>query len=356
MRINVEVFKNVLELTEEEFSEYEEMVKDFEKLHSDKNFYLGELVNVYCLAIKDEKKLLFHERKYTRFVKKHYGILNTLVCGDDVFERFMDAVTMDYNYAKENYGNKEEIIKRLNWLLELDILKFDALSENDDFCNANYYSMDERELFFEIEHGFSKTGLFTDGNIIFKDDSGYISEEYRIEYHDCIHDRYPVLVTDANYVLGYTKSSRSFSDKCVLKTNMKIKNLMFDIDSLPTYDELQNGVFPKDVADYIAGKEKIMNQKKTIIDTVYNVGEISETIKRLLSKLEYYTVKYELTGDREEAKSIKAKLDVIKELYNDLIALKESIINDCFEDELMDEQELSKKLTKKRWDSIDTCC
>ena len=58
----------------------------------------------------------------------------------------------------------------------------------------------------------------------------------------------------------------------------------------------------------------------------------------------------------EEAKAIKAKLEVINELYNDVIALKNAVTNESFENELMDERELGKALQKKRWESIDSHC
>lgn len=357
--MNVEILKNILELNEEEFTEYNEMVDDLEQLQNHKNFYIGQLVSTYYDVVKEEKKLLFHERKYTRFVKKHYGILNTLVSENKsgLMTSFVALIHLDFDYVKQNYGNKDEIIKRLKKLLELNILEFDMLTEENCFYDVD---SNERELFFEIDkftHG-EKKGLFTDGNITFKDDSGYFKENtpFKIEYHNSIHDIYPVEVNDANYVLRYSLSKFVFSDKIDCHVNMKIKNLMFDTDSLPTYEELQNGVFPKNVADYIADKELLMSQKQDVVDNVYEVETIEKTINSLLSKLENYTEKYEITKDLEEAKAIKAKLEVINELYNDVIALKNAVTNESFENELMDERELGKALQKKRWESIDSHC
>lgn len=354
MSINVKVLKNILELDEEKFSECKEMFKDLKELMKDETFSLIDLEQVYYYAEKkDEMKLLFYKKKYTRFIKKYYSILHTLNSDKNLilYGIIFAVVNLDYDYVKQNYDNKDEVLKRLNKLLELNILEFKALSGDENFYNADSHFSDERELFFEIEkYGSSRKGLFTDGDLTFKDDNGYFIKTgvCKIEYHNSLHDIYPVEVANANYVLQWKISQRHFGDEYGFKADMKIKNLMFDIDSLPTYEELQKGVFPKKVADHIAYREDIAVQKMAVVDTIYNVDDMGETIKRLLSGLEYYTEQYEITKDREEAKAIKAKLGTIKELYTDVVALKEAVADECFENELMDEQELEKALTKKR--------
>ena len=347
MDINVEYLKKVLNLTEEEFALYGEMLSELNELKDDEDLDLRKCVwkceDVYSDIIHNVKfSILFYTRKYVKFVKKHMDIL-TIMMGNS--RRDFINLIIPYDYLKECYENKEEILKRLDKLLELNISEFTFLSESEDFSNSFGY---DKGLYFEIEKDSNnRKGFFTDGDIEIKDQEFFAADKfgYQRECHNLIRDTYLSEVTGANYLLHFSTVG------CWFQYRMQIKNLMFDIDTLPTLEEFENGVFPESVMEEIESLQDLANQKQGYIDAVYDLDNINDMVKKLLSMCEYYTKQCELTRCQKEAKAIKQKLSVLRELYSDVCMLSDALTNECFDNALMDGKELDRALTKKRLNS-----
>lgn len=344
MKVDVIFFKNVLNLNEEEFALYGEMIDELNELRKIKDFSLYGCAQSYKDIVIEKRKFsgLFSltERKYIKFIKKYVSILSKIM-GDSL--RFGN-LDISYDFLSECYGNKGEILKRLDKLLELNILDFTFLLESEDFSKD---FGDDKELYFEIEKGSNnRTGFFTDGDIEIKNQDFLAADKYgyRRECHNSIRDIYLSEVTDANYVLHFSAGDLWFHRR----VSMQIKDLMFDIDTLPTLEELQNGVFPESVICAIESLQEAAEKKQDYVDAVYDIDSMNDMAKRLLSMCEYYTRQCELTRCKKEAKAIKQKIIILKGLYDDICALGDSLTNECFDNDLMDGKELDRALTRKK--------
>lgn len=352
MKVDVIFFKNVLNLNEEDFALYGEMIDELNELRKIKDFSLDGCALSYKDIVIEKIKFsgLFSlsERKYIKFIKKYVSILSKIM-GDSLKFGNLD---ISYNYLIGCYENKGEILKRLDKLLELGICDFTLIPEANAFSYESGYC---GQLYFEIDKvDNSRRGFFTDGKIEIKDQDYLLNDSFgsRYESHSRIYDIYVAEVEEANYVLQYTTNRLSY----MRHVSMQIKDLMFDIDTLPTLEELQNGVFPESVICAIEPLQEAVEKKQDYVDAVYDIDSMNDMAKRLLSMCEYYTRQCELTRCKKEAKAIKQKICILKGLYDDICALGDSLTNECFENDLMDGKELDKALTRKKWDSNSHCC
>lgn len=352
MNVDVIFLQNVLKLGEEEFVLYGEMLDELNELRKIKDFSLDGCAQSYKDIVIEKRKFsgLFSltERKYIKFIKKYVSILSKIM-GDSL--RFGN-LDISYDFLSECYVNKEEILKRFDKLVELGIYYFTLIPESNAFSNeSGYYG----QLYFEIDKvDKSRRGFFTDGKIEIKDQDYLWHDSFgsRYECHNRIHDIYVAEVEGANYVLQYTTNRLSY----MRHVDMQIKDLMFDIDTLPTLEELQNGVFPESVICAIEPLQEEAEKKQDYVNAVYDIDTMNDMAKRLLSMCEYYTRQCELTRCKKEAKAIKQKIIILKGLYDDICALGDSLTNECFDNDLMDGKELDRALTKKKWDSNSHCC
>ncbi len=337
--IYVQVARDMFELNESKFNKLEEFFDEFDKLYNGDfdSINFNEVCDYVLRDIIPWPVRRFYE-KYIPFVKKNLPTIRLMrIAADDDYPK--DCYTSyilegmeTYHALKENYSSdREGLLEKFNRLLEIGIKYFDYLPNKD--IDGDYEMSISNSL---------KECIATDGEMTFGIPK-YVDNKV-----------YPLSINGAKYIIKYDKENDGnymeeyFSYLCY--GEMVVRDLSFDINTLPTYEEMYD--FETDlridheVMEYL---ENLLKQKNKIVGTVEKSDGIIDIMDRLLRELEYFNNELECTKDMEEAKRILEKIDVVKELYTDVIALRTAIVDSVVNDEkLMTEEEIGSMLQKRK--------
>ncbi|MCI9110639.1 MAG: hypothetical protein HFH47_02360 [Bacilli bacterium] len=337
-RIDTGILKRILELDVQRLKKFDFFMRDFERLINNSEFKLVDFIDAYH-HIDNLIMSLRLKKEYKNFMKKYKEVFE-IEFVIDVFHNYRSVLDF-HNYILHNFDKKDIMLQNLSRLMELEINKI-SFDFKDELDGKYEFLIMEKD-----NDRWHDKAIATDGKIIWQASTKNVWG----------NNVYPVVVDNAGYVLIYEKRNNSVSEDCLSSFEMNLKSLIFDINTLPSYEMLHSAdVLPP--IDYEAvDKEKgILNKKNGIVNQLYSIDEISELTNDLLEKLSYLTDNLETVNDREKVEEIISKIEVVKSLYNDMKYLEEEIIRDTVEEGLMNNFEIQQKLQKKKNYIHNSCC
>ena len=331
VKVNVQFMNKLLELPSEEFYDLDNFYNDLENLSKQKDFRKWDFVHMYH-SIMNENKIITRynsEKICEDFIQKYYYILHLFDKRDFIFTD-IDKSKDIYNILKKNYDQKDEVLLRLNKLIEIGITNFDY-DENYNFNET--HKLLTGEFLGRNNEECINGGVATDGTITFStpiENNAYGEEVI-----------YPYKIKDANYFISYTRMCKmhpytgELYEQIGCNNEMVVKNLLFDINTLPTYEELNDfDVLPRLNYAEIEYKKDLFKQKEDLVSKIIEIDKLEEKIDNISLRLKH--IRYN---------SVKC-LDDIK---IDLKHLKNEIINEAVNQKnLIEMDELEKKLVKRR--------
>lgn len=313
--------KKLLELPKEDFYRYGDFSRELNLLMNSDRCYYNELISTAYKVISRKKRGLacFQKKAYRDFISKYIIF----------FEQFGGAIGIYgpwhrdkvYEILKENYENKDEILDMINKLLELGIESFKyTLSKDLNDDKLRKYKIDDETM-----------DVITDGTI---------------SYGPSILDTsYPVSVADAKYIIECEKH-KYFDYDISVNIKMVVSDLMFDVTTLPTYEELHDFDI-KPFIDYEAAERatELKKQKDELVSQVLYATDTLEMAEKFMLRLNRLSEVFnDIPGEIS-----KEKMQVIKELCAEVEALKDAVIAESVSEELMTEDEIKAEVkTKKR--------
>lgn len=202
--------KALLEIPKVDFDKYYDFRSEFKALAHSKDYSRCDFSDACCKIIDNKNGLSRIQKKlYKDFILKYKMFFKHLGASEEYY-CFTDKM---YPILFKNYSNKEEILYRINKLLEIGIHRFDYA-----FCD----SLDDDRL-VKCDSAYKTIDVATDGNVTYGDNNG----PYRY-----------VTVTGAKYILEYRKTK--MCDWYVPEHQIVVCDLMFDYTSLPTYEQLND--------------------------------------------------------------------------------------------------------------------
>lgn len=314
--VNVNIARTLLELSEDEFYEYENFLNEFTLLVQSKNFEHLAFKEA-CDNLLNDKITLprLYKKKYREFILKYRSFLKKNISSFDY--RSVDKI---YKLLKMTYKNKEAILSRMEKISEIGINHFSyvfeqCLSDSLVKCNSTNKIID----------------IATDGSVTYKGENG---------------PYYFIDIQNAKYILEYSKEVKydwAYSD-----WTMAVCNLMFDPSTLPTYEQLNNFDI-KPVIDYKEAKkqENIRKQKEELISDVLYVDDTLEAIQDLKRRLEAIIN----SMGNNDILSLE-ELKKIQDIYNKLKDYKSHLIYQSTNNCLMNEEEIDKVIKTKKKSKI----
>lgn len=255
IEVDVSIAKALLELPEEEFYEYENFSKDFNSLINSKGYNYLDFKNACDMFLNSKKKMSkLYKKMYRNFILKYSIFIKKLICSLDYCST--DKV---YKLLKVTYKNRSAILERMNKLSEIGINNFWYVFESD--LNDNLAKCDSINKIIDVA---------TDGNVTYEEINGpycYIN------------------IKGAKYILEYSKEIRygwAYTD-----FTMVVSNLMFDVSTLPTYEQL-NDFNAKPYIDYEAAisQDRISRQKQNLIDYVLYAEDVLVSLSDLERRIQ----------------------------------------------------------------------
>lgn len=253
--VDVNVAKALLELPENKFYEYENFREDFYLLTRSKGYNYLDFKNA-CEMFLNKKKFVskLYKKMYRDFISKYYIFIQKFISSLDY--EFVDKI---YKLLKTVYKNKEAILYRMNELSKIGINNFQYVFETA--LNDNLTKCDSANKIIDVA---------TDGRITYEKVNGPF---------------YYIAIKNAKYILEYSKEIKY--DWAYNDYKMVVSNLMFDVSTLPTYEQL-NDFNAKPYIDYeeAVKQDKISKQKQNLIDYVLYAEDVLVSLSDLERRIQ----------------------------------------------------------------------
>lgn len=312
--------KKLLELPKEDFYKYGDFARELKLLMSSDHYCYNGLFAAYDVISGQRFGIAcLHKKAYRDFISKYGSFLEYFGKSVGIYGSWTRNEV--YEILKENYENKDEILYMINKLLELGIKSFKYIP-NEDLKD------DELEKY---EKDKETMDIITDGTM------SYGSSVLGLSY--------PVNVEDAKYIIECEKHKFS-DDYTSVNIKMVVSDLMFDLTTLPTYEELHDFDI-KPFIDYEAAARstELKKQKDEFVSQVLYVTDTLEVAEKFMYRLNHLAEEFnDISGEIS-----KEKMQIIKELCAEVEALKDAVISESINEELMTEEEIKAEVkTKKR--------
>lgn len=321
--------KKLLELPEEDFYKYGEFAKELELLIGREHHYYSDLFAAYdVISGKKHGLACLTKKAYRNFISKYSSFLEYFGKSVGIYASWTrDKV---YEILKANYENKDEILDMINKLLELGIKSFKYIPNED-------LNDDELEKY---EKDNETMDIITDGTMSYSPSILGLS--------------YPVNVEGAKYIIECKKHKFS-DDYTSVNIEMVVSDLMFDLTTLPTYEELHDFDI-KPFIDYEAEARstELKKQKDEFVSQVLYATDTLEVAEEFMSRLNRLAEGFnDIPGEIS-----KEKIQIIKELCAEVEAFKDAVIAESVSEELMTEEEIRAevKIKKRERDSYYSHC
>lgn len=304
--------KKMLELSERDFYKFYGFITEFEVLKSEKEFSFPDFEDACNYVLGKSGGFSFiYKKEYRDFASKHKFFIDYFYDILDKFYYHSYHVEM-YEYLKENFCEKDSVLLILNRLIDLKIYTF-------DFRPCETFNKD-LEITIKKSPTNEVVGFSTDGKMTFGPRKKVAFEWY------C----YPVSLTDASYVIKYRKEEGLYN-----KVKMVVSGLLFDIDTLPTYEELYDiTVFP--YVDYFESMYKTM-----LLDQLCYADEILVFASDIMDRLK-------TLGKIRGMEIVDSNIEEINKFYSDIENLKDLIFSEVLNNTLMDEDKVQRVLKRNR--------
>ena len=313
IEVDVSIAKALLELPEEEFYEYENFSKDFNSLINSKGYNYLDFKNACDMFLNSKKKMSkLYKKMYRNFISKYSIFIKKLISSLDYYS--MDKM---YKLLKVTYKNRSAILERMNKLSEIGINNFWYVFESD--LNDNLAKCDSINKIIDVA---------TDGNVTYEEINGpycYIN------------------IKGAKYILEYSKEIKyglSYIDSMMI-----VSNLMFDISTLPTYEQL-NDFNAKPYIDYqeAVKQDKISKQKQNLIDYVLYAEDVLVSLNDLERRIQNL-----INNTLNNSNGISEnELQKLQEIYLAISSHKDEVINNGTNDTSMSVDEIKYAVKVKK--------
>ncbi len=313
IEVDVSIAKALLELPEEEFYEYENFSKDFNSLINSKGYNYLDFKNACDMFLNSKKKMSkLYKKMYRNFISKYSIFIKKLISSLDYYS--MDKM---YKLLKVTYKNRSAILERMNKLSEIGINNFWYVFESD--LNDNLAKCDSINKIIDVA---------TDGNVTYEEINGpycYIN------------------IKGAKYILEYSKEIKyglSYIDSMMI-----VSNLMFDISTLPTYEQL-NDFNAKPYIDYqeAVKQDKISKQKQNLIDYVLYAEDVLVSLSDLERRIQNL-INNALNNSNGISEN---ELQKLQEIYLAISSHKDEVINSGANDTSMSVDEIKYAVKVKK--------
>lgn len=285
--METKVAKKILDLDEKDFKRLRIFISELEaeiNLNQDSFFYQFNKVLQRELV---KKRFHIFESPYCLFIDKYRDLLKKIIENDllnDIkylisFNGSKKTFLQFLSYLEMNYDNKDKMITNINKIQKIGISKFDFSKDN---LEKNFIVVEEKK-----DTKYQLKSIYSDG------DQSWVRHE----------KGYSVEVDNHSYIIKYHKDS-SFG---LYSVEMTIKNLDFDTDALPSYEELH------DINVWQHIDRKSIDEKSDAIDNINRLLKDANMIENLLQ---------ELSDDVEKIKFLTGNLDY-EQTLNGLSNLKE---------------------------------
>lgn len=335
--IQVDAAKKILESDEQTLAKYQEICEEFEKIKSEEDYNWYEFKEVVRLVAEGKSFLLFKCRiEYKEFAKKYKTFIKKFFNNSFTHPMtYLEMLGPLFQTLKQDYSNYAKLLSMFNKLSELKITSFCFDSQFE--LDGNYKVVIPKKNDRNIE------GIATDGHMTFNASYSHFMGQSTI---------YPVTVEDAKYVLTYKK----YQSLQLPFIDLKVKDLLFDTETLPTYGQL----YDFEVLPYVNYEEaeyntNLSNQKRQFISELGVVDDAINITNRLLMTLQQLTGKLKYTKDLEETKAIARKIKLIMGLCTDIDSIKQGLVDEAVSKEFMSEDEIAEKLQKRKGYYIGHC-
>lgn len=335
-KLRIDVVRGLLKLSQESFMKLEDFLRDFDEFWTfvkqdnlDASF-CNKFVECVRGDLKDSNnkyenltkgvisRITFKKlyKDYEAFVSRNKDILRELLNSTaiDIFKYFnLEGYLSLYSYLSENYDKKDEYLSKLDALRNLGFGYFWYAPE-DNLDKTEIIEIEDRENKYS---GVGISGIFTDGNM-----------EALVQEVD--NSKYPVKLTGANYILRYFQN---YVDELYETNFIILKNLDFDINTLPTYEDLFEKVtLPK--IDF----EKA-EAKTSAVDSVLNICNYHYFTAALIQSMTNYLNQLNIASDCQEREEILRKVNEFKSILDDLEKLGFVVISDHIRRGVISEEE-----------------
>lgn len=212
------------------------------------------------------------------------------------------------NYIIKNYDKKNELKKYIKKFQELGIYDF---YYNDKFDFNDIYNISSSH--------FENIGVYSDGN------KKWLSR---------VDTKFPVFISDANYIIEYNKNNNLIC--------MKLKNLEFDLDTLPSKSDLHDKIVCNQEIDYNESNTKTLS-----VDLLYQLNNCNNMLDDLIPISEALIKILKKTKSKDLSKKFANKLSILSSIEDDLEELILFLIKQYEKQEIMSKDELDDSINRK---------
>lgn len=313
--------KRLLELDDKDFNAFLALCRDYEEFERVYGFDKDDLLFTCNYVLGRESGYFFeHKRKYKKFVKKYVDVISKFFKEESVDTYYFRQIDV-LEYLKTNYAYKQQMLEVISRLVELRVPYF-VLGSSEVDGDYNIISSSKDYV--------DNVGYFTDGEIT------YNCQPYE-------GDVYPISISGAKYVFEYKQIKNVSKRRVDVFTSIKVQDLLFDVDTLPKYEDLTN----YNKIPFIDYDEVLLTkQKDGFLSKVEYIIDVRDMTMKLAKKIEGLTEKIECTEDMKELKAILSKIEGLEELCDYIEVVGQTIIDD--NKELMDEDEIISSLHKRK--------
>lgn len=332
LSINIRLTQFILNLKKDDFNNFKGFIIDFfaDFYSENRNYWeyeswaksileMGKIdikSNIILFKKGKNEDANFNEDviyKYSSLLKKIFdnNIFATLFChisNEDSKSQFLSFI----DYLRENYNQKEQILKRLQKMSNIGI--YDFIYKKDFDLDGTY----------NIKTGINfSEGIFSDG---FK------------KWLNRTDRSFPVLISGANYIIEYKKQGEMYQF-----ITMKLKNFDFDLNTLPSKNILFSGGNELLNIDYSTSDLKTVST-----NLICEIDNSLESVDRILQLYENLIRLLKKAKTEEEYGIIKTKLSALVEIQGSLDSLKSFLISEYQRENIMETSELKDSIIRKK--------